>query len=102
MGEGIKYCRKCGKQLNKDAKFCRYCGYQFLEEENETTPKMKYCRNCGKEIPADAKFCRYCGTQSAAEQTKVRPAGQTKNEQERRVSRPEQTVQAERKSSSDI
>ena len=29
MGEGIKYCRQCGKQLNIDAKFCRFCGYQF-------------------------------------------------------------------------
>ena len=60
MAEGIKYCRNCGKQINRDAKFCRYCGYQFqMQQENK--PAANICPKCGNENAAGAKFCRYCG-----------------------------------------
>lgn len=37
MGEGIKYCRNCGKQLNKTAKFCKYCGYQLMAVQEKSS-----------------------------------------------------------------
>ena len=76
MGEGIKYCRNCGNQLNKDAKFCRYCGYQFTAEEKSDAPKIEFCRNCGKEIPSEVKFCRFCGYSFLSAES--RPSVQTK------------------------
>ncbi len=60
MADGIKYCRQCGKQLNKDAKFCRYCGYRF-EAVQEVKAAVNLCPQCGNENAAGAKFCRYCG-----------------------------------------
>ncbi len=60
MADGIKYCRQCGKQLNKDAKFCRYCGYRF-EAAQEVKAAVNLCPQCGNENAAGAKFCRYCG-----------------------------------------
>ncbi len=73
MGEGIKYCRRCGKQLNIDAKFCRYCGNQFASTNQTAAPGFRSCRNCGKEVPAGAKFCRYCGCPFEQIQS-IRPA----------------------------
>ena len=61
MGEGIKYCRQCGKQLNIDAKFCRFCGYQF-EAVQEVKAVINPCPQCGKDNAIDAKFCRFCGS----------------------------------------
>ena len=60
MGEGIKYCRRCGKQLNIDAKFCRYCGYQF-EAVQKVKAVINPCPQCGKDNARGAKFCRFCG-----------------------------------------
>ena len=60
MGEDIKYCRQCGKQLNIDAKFCRYCGYQF-EAVQKVKAVINPCPQCGKDNARGAKFCRFCG-----------------------------------------
>ena len=68
MSENIKmkFCRKCGKQINADAAFCRFCSFRFEtvqkeEQSSEATVKMKFCRKCGKQINTDAAFCRFCG-----------------------------------------
>ncbi|MBE6910194.1 MAG: zinc-ribbon domain-containing protein [Ruminococcaceae bacterium] len=29
MADQMKFCRKCGKQINADAAFCRFCGFRF-------------------------------------------------------------------------
>ncbi len=38
----MKYCSKCGKEINEDAVFCEYCGYKLNEvkedDENEIDP----------------------------------------------------------------
>ena len=30
--KGIKYCRKCGSNLTKDASFCQKCGTKIVKE----------------------------------------------------------------------
>ena len=27
MAGQVKFCRKCGKQINANAAFCRFCGF---------------------------------------------------------------------------
>lgn len=76
MASGIKYCRKCGKQLNKDAKFCRYCGYQF-QMQQEKRPVANLCPKCGNENAANAKFCRYCGNKIGYDKESVPRDGET-------------------------
>ena len=49
--EPKEYCRKCKKEISKDALFCPYCG----------TPKQKKCSNCGRDIGGDMLFCPHCG-----------------------------------------
>ncbi len=75
MAEGIKYCRKCGNQLNKNAKFCRYCGYQF-QMKQEDKPVVNLCPKCGNENAASAKFCRYCGNSLGTVYQPQRPSAQ--------------------------
>ena len=75
MAEGIKYCRKCGNQLNKNAKFCRYCGYQF-QMKQEDKPVVNLCPKWGNENAASAKFCRYCGNSLGTVYQPQRPSAQ--------------------------
>ena len=64
-------CKNCGQEINENIKFCPKCGTQIEMEENnsdenmipETSPegREKFCPNCGKEIDDHSKFCGHCG-----------------------------------------
>ena len=40
----MAYCRKCGKELEKDARFCSSCGTEISGQENQT-PRMEVARS---------------------------------------------------------
>ncbi len=53
----MKFCRKCGKQINADAAFCRFCGFRFdapaqpepLQQAQQNASKKKSLREQMKE-----------------------------------------------------
>ena len=59
----MKYCRKCGTQVQEGIRYCPNCGTEFTKTSQEAPPQtqVKFCRACAKEVPADAKYCRFCG-----------------------------------------
>lgn len=53
----MKYCQKCGNELESNAAFCSVCGQAILKIDQVAT---KFCSNCGRKIPATAKYCPNC------------------------------------------
>ena len=51
----LKFCVKCGVQLQENQKFCPNCGTKIEKEPNR-------CPSCGSEVNGDARFCPDCGT----------------------------------------
>ena len=54
VGEGKKYCQKCGAVGDAGDKFCTSCGAQFDVELR--------CPNCGASIGEGDSFCMMCGS----------------------------------------
>lgn len=70
MSGEVKFCRKCGTKVPKDARFCPECGNEFTlpaqasqGSGSAARPEVRagICPGCGRENSADAAFCRYCG-----------------------------------------
>lgn len=45
------YCKKCGKQIDKDSKYCTHCGFEVIKELN-TKSKEKIKRQSQKFTPS--------------------------------------------------
>lgn len=56
----MKYCEKCGKQLNDDAVFCEGCGVRLINKADEEK-QVFTCKNCGAEHTSIPLFCEKCG-----------------------------------------
>lgn len=50
------YCKKCGKEIEKDSKFCSSCGTKV---ENQV--RKVYCSHCGEKIEYNLNTCPFCG-----------------------------------------
>ncbi|MCD8361678.1 MAG: SPFH domain-containing protein [Lachnospiraceae bacterium] len=50
----VRYCRKCGRQLEADANFCERCGTRVSQGGD-------VCPRCGRAMSPDALFCARCG-----------------------------------------
>ena len=85
MANEVKYCRKCGTQIDKEARFCPNCGYQFVPEPQQTS-KIINCQSCGRENDANVKFCRYCGNPINAESQPAAPQARQEDSQPQRRS----------------
>ena len=42
----MRYCEKCGKQLNDEAVFCEGCGTKVSEEIKEEVKQVFTCESC--------------------------------------------------------
>lgn len=63
----MKYCSRCGKELETDMIMCPYCGTKVEDDvakgmalENSKSDE-KSCPYCGRMIPSVAVACPYCG-----------------------------------------
>ena len=67
----IKYCPRCGEQLESGAAFCVECGESIPAEPmlecpicgEMNKPKARFCKKCGDKIvhPSDMVICPECG-----------------------------------------
>ena len=62
----VKFCKKCGDQLELEDKFCGRCGAEqrkmvTTEVTQTSAPKTKFCRYCGSKIPRISNYCEECG-----------------------------------------
>lgn len=48
----VKFCSKCGKQIEGKWEFCQECGTRVL----------MICPSCGIKVKGNPKFCHSCGT----------------------------------------
>lgn len=62
----MKYCEKCGKQLNDEAVFCEGCGVRLLNKADEEK-QVFTCENCRAEYSALPLFCEKCGSRMRKE-----------------------------------
>lgn len=62
----MKYCEKCGKQLNDEAVFCEGCGVRLLNKADEEK-QVFTCKNCGAEYSALPLYCEKCGSRMRKE-----------------------------------
>ena len=54
-----KYCRSCGKKLNKNG-ICKECESSTFMPGIDERDKYKFCGNCGQELNEDG-ICKNCG-----------------------------------------
>ena len=65
----MKYCSKCGKELDDDAVFCSKCGHKVDNangnEQKETVfnGELQMCPRCGCAIPSFVTVCPMCDTE---------------------------------------
>lgn len=57
----MKYCQRCGRQIEDTAKSCPFC----LVTQEENPAETKKCKKCGKKIPVNANYCPFCGADQA-------------------------------------
>ena len=55
-----KYCRICGKELEKKG-ICKECESSTYMSGIEEQDKYKFCENCGHELLENSNFCVECG-----------------------------------------
>lgn len=61
----MKYCEKCGTQLDDNAVFCSGCGNKVIKEEKNQSKTIKEgdiykCPFCGEFLPSDVTYCPTC------------------------------------------
>ena len=49
----IKFCRKCGAEIDEESIYCKKCGCKVLRDS--------VCAYCGAKLDADSLFCKKCG-----------------------------------------
>lgn len=49
----IKFCRKCGAEIDDETVYCKKCGCKVLKDS--------VCASCGAQLDADSLFCKKCG-----------------------------------------
>lgn len=49
----IKFCRKCGAEIDEETVYCKKCGCKVLKDS--------VCASCGAQLDADSLFCKKCG-----------------------------------------
>lgn len=67
----MKYCKKCGNEVDGSHSYCFSCGATIEVEETkdefaygdaqETQKEVKYCDTCGNEIDDSEPYCFHCG-----------------------------------------
>lgn len=63
----MKYCNRCGCQLQDEAVVCVRCG-QSVPVIHQTDG-MKFCSHCGNQIHQQAVICPFCGCSATVNQT---------------------------------
>lgn len=49
----IKFCRKCGAEIDEETVYCKKCGCKVLKDS--------VCASCGAKLDTDSLFCKKCG-----------------------------------------
>ena len=57
----MKYCQRCGRQIEDPVKNCPFC----LVSQEENPAETKNCKKCGKQISVNANYCPFCGADQA-------------------------------------
>ena len=55
----MKYCTKCGQQVNDEAIICPFCSQPLMQHQ----PPIQSinCTRCGVQLPPNYAMCPYCG-----------------------------------------
>ena len=115
----IKYCLKCGEELNDSDLFCQKCGAKVLNniakpinikkndqkntnteekiEKNKDKDKTnkRLCKNCNEELSDSDKFCQKCGTKvlevkEEIKETKKEENLRLQNENKEKIVKPKE------------
>lgn len=57
----MKFCQRCGRQIEENAKACPYC--TVLQEQKPA--ETKNCKKCQQKISVNANYCPLCGADQA-------------------------------------
>ena len=73
----MKYCKRCGKEIQENYKICPYCGVMITNKQEKN-----FCKDCGSKLEADGRclkcmekieikqeknFCKDCGSKLEAD-----------------------------------
>ena len=100
MAGQVKFCRKCGKQINADAAFCRFCGFRFdapaqpepLQQAQQNAPKKKSLREQMKENYEAGKAKGQAFATRGKGKKQSAPAQETQAAPQQPVQSPAQTI----------